>query len=192
MADKKENNQAIEKSIEFISTIGALSAIINDIDDASKLDMFDMTIRMANDIVDPNVTFDAFEAVCTSFGAAASFAAQINSRKPVSKGGFGVPEAIKFASKFIEDKGIEIVDTIYDVIVFERDGQLVFAKAFICDEFPEGTDWNRADAEKTAFEWLSKSEYGSIGVTFDEIAVQIIAPDKCLLRHHSHVFKEDE
>ena len=100
----------------------------------------------------------------------------------------------KAVRKFLERKGCKVLEELeegYLDIVFEDDGELVFA---ICTvghgQFVDpDIDKLRPAFEMEAIKWLSSAKNAMLDCSFrfDSISVVVVSEDKALLRHHINV-----
>lgn len=102
--------------------------------------------------------------------------------------------AIKAARKFIERRGLEIIDDepegIENGFVAREDGTVVFVEVSAASSieagFPrEGAgEETRRRRERQAASWLSRFDGADTSIRFDNIAVLVVSEDRALLRHH--------
>lgn len=104
-------------------------------------------------------------------------------------------KAVKAATRFIERKGFELLDTGWtspegtqiDLVANDEDA-LVFIDV-TATEYGEGGKVSRSDLEIVAASWLAvNSPDGEIQVCFDIIDMLVVSTDGALLRHRINVF----
>lgn len=102
--------------------------------------------------------------------------------------------AIKAAKRFIERRGMEIVDgdpvEIDNGFVAREDDTMVFVEVSATSSVERGLPSQKTgeDArrrrERQAAAWLARFSEGDLRVRFDSIALLVLGGDRALLRHH--------
>lgn len=102
--------------------------------------------------------------------------------------------AIEAAKRFIERRGMEIVDgdpeEIDNGFVAREDDTMIFVEVSASSSVERGLPSQKAgeDArrrrERQAAAWLARFDAGDLRVRFDNIALLVLGEDKALLRHH--------
>lgn len=104
-------------------------------------------------------------------------------------------KAVKAATRFIERKGFELLDTGWTSLegtqidlIASDDDTLVFIDV-TATEYGEGGKVKRSDLEIAAASWLAgNTPDGDIQVRFDIIDMLVVSTDRALLRHHINAF----
>lgn len=101
----------------------------------------------------------------------------------------------KAVRKFLERSGCTVLEELeegYLDIVFEDDGELVFAICTVGHGQFEDPDFDklRPTFEMEAIKWLSSAKNAMLDYfrfRFDSISILVVSEDKALLRHHTNV-----
>lgn len=108
-------------------------------------------------------------------------------------------KAVKAATRFIERKGYELLDTGWaspegtQIDLIASDGDTLVFIDVTATEYGEGgfegSKVKRGDLEIAAASWLAvNSPDGEIQVRFDIIDMLVVSADRALLRHHINAF----
>ena len=108
-------------------------------------------------------------------------------------------KAVKAATRFIERKGYELLDTGWaspegtQIDLIASDGDTLVFIDVTATEYGEGgfegSKVKRGDLEIAAASWLAvNSPDGEIQVRFDIIDMLVVSVDRALLRHHINAF----
>lgn len=105
----------------------------------------------------------------------------------------------KAVRKFLELRGCTVLDELEEGclnIVFEDDGELVFAICTVGNGHFEDPDFDklRPALEMEAIKWLSSAKNAMLDCSFrfDSISVVVVSEDKALIRHHIRVLNAME
>lgn len=98
--------------------------------------------------------------------------------------------AIKAAKKFIEYRDYEIVDRVDDVLITEKDGEVIIIQVRV-EGLQNNEKPDREKLERIAVDYLKDSEPNRF-VRFDVIDMEIMATDKCLIRHTHNWLNETD